>query len=252
MMLKFFPYRLIATLISTSCVFAGAHAQASELHYSVANQDFKAHVAAPVGKSLGKVFIIHDWDGLNEYEIKRADMLAALGYEAVALDLFGVDAKLQGFEDYKRETGALYQDRSKFQERISAAVKAASASSPTQVPEFLIGYCFGGAAVLEGARMGLDLDGFVSFHGGLETPEGQDYNNTKAAVLLLHGSADPVSGMDSLAATLQQMQKAEIAHSAEVYGGARHSFTVPGSRDYNADADEKSWQALLRFLETKR
>jgi|TARA_B110000503_G_scaffold2211_1_gene2942 dienelactone hydrolase len=255
-MVKCFSYRLIATLIatliSTLYVFAGAHANASELHYSVGGQDFKAHVSQPAGKSLGKVFIIHDWDGLNQYEKKRADMLAELGYEAVALDLFGVDAKLEGFEDYKRETGALYQNRSEFQSRIAAAVKAASANSKSDVAEFLIGYCFGGAAVLEGARMGLDVDGFVSFHGGLETPEGQDYSQTKGAVLLLHGSADPVSGMDALASTLQQMQKAEITHSAEVYGGARHSFTVQGSRDYNADADEKSWQALLRFLETKQ
>lgn len=246
-MVKYFVYSLAVILISTSTVFAAGHS--SDLKYSVGEKDFKGYISRPVGKSLGKVFIIHDWNGLNEYEIKRADMLAELGYEAVALDMFGVGAKLEGFEDYMRESGALYKDRNEFQSRISEAVKAASTSSDTDVAEFLIGYCFGGAAVLEGARLGLDLDGFVSFHGGLDTPEGQDYSKTTAPVLLLHGSADPVSGMDTLASILDQMQKAGISHSAEVYGGARHSFTIEGSRDYNADADEKSWKALLRFLE---
>ena len=41
-----------------------------------------------------------------------------------------------------------------------------------------IGYCFGGASVLELSRAGADIDGFVSFHGGLETPEGQDYSSS--------------------------------------------------------------------------
>ena len=54
----------------------------------------------------------------------------------------------------------------------------------TDVAEVLIGYCFGGAAVLEDARMGLNVVGFVSFHGGLAAPEGQDYSRTKAPGLL--------------------------------------------------------------------
>lgn len=246
MTVKCFTKSLMAIFIAIVMVFSRAHA--SDLHYSVGAQDFKGHIEKPPGKPLGKVFIIHDWNGLNQYEIMRAEKLAALGYEAVALDLFGVGAILEGFEDYKREAGALYANRQEFQARILAAVTAASKNSTDGVAEFLMGYCFGGAAVLEGARMGLDIDGFISFHGGLETPEGQDYTQTKAPVLLLHGSADPVSGMNSLAFVLQQMQAAEISHAAEVYGGARHSFTVQGSRDYHSAADEKSWQALLRFL----
>ena len=79
----------------------------------------------------------------------------------------------------------------------------------TDVAEVLIGYCFGGAAVLEDARMGLNVVGFVSFHGGLAAPEGQDYSRTKAPGLLFHGSVAPVSGMDSLASNLKQMQKAQ-------------------------------------------
>ena len=53
-----------------------------------------------------------------------------------------------------------------------------------------VGYCFGGAAVLELARLGADLKGFATFHGGLKTPEGQDYAKTRGEILIMHGSAD--------------------------------------------------------------
>ena len=112
----------------------------------------------------------------------------------------------------------------------------------------MMGYCFGGAAVLEAARAGADIDGFVSFHGGLGTPEGQDYSATGAPVMLFHGSADPVSGMADLAALLDQLQAAGVPHGAKIFGGARHSFTVHGSRDYDLAADEGSWNMLLDFL----
>ena len=101
---------------------------------------------------------------------------------------------------------------------------------------------------MEGARAGFLHDGFVSFHGGLSTPQGQDYSNTQGTILLLHGSADPVSGMDDLAGLLNELTAADVEHTARVYGGARHSFTVQGSRDYLEDADKKSWQAFLEIL----
>jgi dienelactone hydrolase len=115
----------------------------------------------------------------------------------------------------------------------------------------MMGYCFGGAAVLEAARAGADLDGFVSFHGGLGTPEGQDYSATTAPIMFFHGSADPVSGMADLAAKLDQLQAAGVTHGAQIFGGARHSFTVYGSRDYDLVADQGSWNGLQEFLDAQ-
>ena len=74
----------------------------------------------------------------------------------------------------------------------------------------------------------------MSFHGGLKTPNGQDYGQTTAAVLLLHGSADPVSGIEDLASLISQLKDASVPHDAQIFDGARHSFTVQGSRDYDA------------------
>lgn len=232
--------------LSATTALAGGHA--SPLDYSLGDKNFQAFVAKPDNAPKGTVYIIHDWNGLDDYEQNRAMMLADLGYTAVALDLFGVDATLNGMDDYRRETGALYRDRAEFRARIDAGLSAARAALGDAPKDVLMGYCFGGAAVLEAARAGMELDGFVSFHGGLGTPEGQDYSQTKGSVLLLHGSADPVSGLDELAAVMGQMRDAGVNHDAEIFGGARHSFTVAGSRDYDADADARSWDALVRYL----
>ena len=229
-------------------VISSAFADGQAIEYRVGEKLFSAHLEKSSTPSRGTVFIIHDWDGLTDYEKSRAKMLSALGFDAVAIDLFGVEAKLEGRDDYRRETGALYRDRGEFRGRISAAMEAGKGMGVNTDRVVVMGYCFGGAATLEAARAGIEADGFVSFHGGLGTPEGQDYRETKGPVLLLHGTADPVSGMDDLASLLDQLEEANIPHDAEVYGGARHSFTVPGSRDYDEQAESKSWAALQRFL----
>jgi dienelactone hydrolase len=208
------------TAYSSSAVIAGAHSQ--YLDYTVGNKQFRAFAVFPKTESKGNIYIIHDWNGLTDYEQKRAGMLAGLGFTAIALDLFGVEAKLDGFDDYRRETGALYKDRNEFRARIETAINATSKALGVDKRNILIGYFFGGAAVLEAARAGMQLDGFVSFHGGLNTPEGQSYAQTKGSVLLLHGSADPVSGMGALASLVDQLQEAGVEHNAEIYGGARH------------------------------
>ena len=175
-------------------------------------------------------------------------MLSDLGFDAIAVDLFGVDAELDSREDYKRQTGALYKDRSQLRARIAAATNNGTNSGTNSKKIVIIGYCFGEAATLEAARAGFKVNGFVSFHGGLKTPDGHDYTQTTAPILLLHGSADPVPGMEGVAALINQLKDAKVPHDAEIFVGARHSFTVQGSRDYDAQADQKSWKALERFL----
>ena len=244
-----------AALSLAAALPAAAQIVMEPLEYSVGDTVFEGVVArnAALESPRGTVLIVHDWNGIDAYERRRAEMLAAQGYVAVAVDLFGRDAVLEGIDDYRRETGALYGDRAEFRARLAAAIEAAEGLAGAEAGPgsgmVLMGYCFGGAAVLEAARMGADLAGFVSFHGGLGTPEGQDWSDaTGAPVLVLHGSADPVSGMADLAVLMDELQAAGIPHGAEIYGGALHSFTVWGSNDYDLSADSQSWAALMRFL----
>ena len=89
-----------------------------------------------------------------------------------------------------------------------------------------MGYYFGGAAVLEWARSGADLKGFVSFHGGLETPDGQDYRAVKGDLLIVHGTADASVSMAQFAALAETLEQQGRRHEMITYSGAPHAFTV--------------------------
>ena len=244
--------KTLTTLMLTVAAGAASAEITGEYHsYDVGGVTFEGYVArnTDLEQSRGTVIIVHDWDGMTAYEERRAEMLAELGYTAFAIDVYGADTDPQGMEDYQRLSGELYADRETFRERLTGSIAEAANIPGATEAKVILGYCFGGAAVLEAARAGADLDGFVSFHGGLDLPEGQDYSGVTAPLRIFHGTADPVSGMDALAALLTGLEEAGVDHEAQVFGGARHSFTVYGSNDYDLEADRGSWEGLQSFLD---
>ncbi len=224
-----------------------AWAQGTNVRYEVNGQPYEGYYVSPKNDAP-LVLLIHDWDGLTDYEFRRADMLADLGYAVFAADLFGAGIRPEKMEDRRRLTGELYQDRQKMRDLLYGALKAAQARAGTVNNAVAMGYCFGGTAVLELARSGADLRGFVTFHGGLATPEGQDYNKTKGELLILHGTADTSVSMKDFAALAEALEQKGIHHEMITYSGAPHAFTVFGSDRYREDADRKSWQRFTAYL----
>jgi dienelactone hydrolase len=131
---------------------------------------------------------------------------------------------------------------------MHGAINAATQQGATTDQVVAMGYCFGGAAVLELARSGATLQGFATFHGGLKTPEGQNYENAQAPIIVFHGSADTAITMNDFSNLAKELEQAGIKHEMISYGGAPHSFTHFGSERYRKDADEKSWARFLGFL----
>lgn len=194
------------------------------------------------------ILIIHDWDGLTEYEITRANMLVDLGYSVFVADLYGAGIRPTEFEHKRKLTSELYADREKMRTLMYGALEAAKIHGADVQNAVAIGYCFGGAAVLDLARSGIDLKGFVSFHGGLTTPPGQSYSETKGKVLILHGTADKNVTMDHYAKLATELEINNISHEMINYSGAPHAFTVFESDRYRKDADQKSWSRFTDFL----
>ena len=101
--------------------------------FDVDGETFEGYRAAASGDSKGLVLIIHDWDGLTEYELKRADMLADMGYDAFAVDLFGKGNRPIETEAKKKETGRLYQDRERMRSRLVGGLQEARKASDQKV-----------------------------------------------------------------------------------------------------------------------
>ena len=247
----------IAAVVAVACTLgiattAQADIVAESVVYTVDGQPYEGYFAvnSGFGDNQPVVLVIHDWNGLDDYEKRRAQMLAEQGFVAFVPDLYGQGVRPSSPEESRAESGKLYGDRATLRQRLMAGmVEAASLDAVDGSRMAAIGYCFGGAAVLEMARAGMDLDGFVSFHGGLSTPADQDYSQVQGPVLILHGTDDPAAPMDEVTDLAIAMNAGEVDYRMELYGGVDHAFTVWGGSRYDAQADIRSWATMLAFLD---
>jgi len=223
---------------------------AQPVQYEVNGEQFQGYFVSPAD-AAPLIILIHDWDGVTDYEIKRADMLYQAGYAVIAVDIYGAGIRPVEIADRRHHTGELYRDRQRMRDLINGGIDKARQLGATTDNAVMMGYCLGGTAVLEMARSGSPMKGFVAIHGGLGTPEDQDYKNVQAEILLQHGSADANISMEEFIALSAAMDKDGAPNEMIVYGGAQHSFTKAGNPHYDADADRKSWRRLLTFLDEK-
>ncbi len=233
---------VLVGLFSTSILAASG----KTVVYNSGGEKYEGYFISP-GKQAPLLLLIHDWDGLTDYERKRANMLADRGYAVFAADLFGQGVRPTKVEDKRQHTGELYKDRQKMRRLMQAAMNK-GAELQGRATEASLGYCFGGAAVLELARSGADLKGFASFHGGLSTPEGQSYADTKGKILVFHGTADSMITMSDFAELANQLETRKVDHEMITYSGAPHAFTVFGSDRYREEADKQSWARFTSYL----
>ncbi|MBD3419932.1 MAG: prolyl oligopeptidase family serine peptidase [Chitinivibrionales bacterium] len=218
--------------------------------YKVDGKDYEGYYVSP-GKNAPLVMIIHDWDGLTGYEVKRAGMLLKQGYAAFAVDMFGKGVRPTKIDDKKKLTGALYADREKMRLLMEGGLDAAKSKGANVKNAVAIGYCFGGSCILEWARAGVELKALISFHGALSSPQGQDFANVKGQVLVFHGTADRSVPMSDFAQLADDLENADVRHEMTTYSSAPHAFTVFGSDRYREGADKKSWRRFMVFLENE-
>jgi dienelactone hydrolase len=206
------------------------------------------------GKRPG-VLIVHQWLGITDYEKRRAKMLAELGYVAFCADIYGKGIRPKDTKEAGAEATKYKSDRALLRARVNAALEEFEKSDRVDTKRVAaIGYCFGGTTVIELARSGADIQGVVSFHGGLDSPTPADGKNIKCKVLACHGADDPFVSAKDFAAFEDEMRAANVDWRLIKYGGAVHSFTQPdpgfvnAGAKYNEKADKRSWQDMKDFF----
>lgn len=202
------------------------------------------------------VVIFHAWYGPGKHEEETAVRLAEQGYAAFVADVYGKGVRANSSKEASELATTYYENRDLMQARALAAVETLRGSGEAD-PEkmFGIGYCFGGAVVLETARAGADLLGVVSIHGTLRTPHPEAMRNFKGSVLALHGAADPVVPAEEVSAFKDELSKAGVDWIFTSYGGAVHSFTHKSadsdSSRYDPLAAKRAWRDMLAFFEER-
>ena len=250
-------------LLTLFCLGQSAEAavKGTEVTYQAEGTKLKGYLAynTSIKGKRPAVLVVHEWWGHNDYARKRANMLAELGYTALAVDMYG-DGKQAGHPD---EAGKFAAEVSKnmplAKARFEAGMKLLRQQKSVDPNKLAaIGYCFGGGVVLNMARLGEDLKGVASFHGALATDHPAEPDKVKARILVFTGEADPMIRPDMIAAFEREMDDAKVKYRVVLYPGAKHAFTNPAADElgkkfdlplaYNPGADLDSWQQLTVFL----
>ena len=256
--MKTFPLVLISAL--ASLVTAHAALVERKVEYKEGDtvlEGFHVYDDAKSGKRPA-VLVIHQWTGLSNYEMRRARMLAELGYNVFAADIYGKGVRPPAPEPAGEEAGKYKGDRALYRARLMAGLKILQKDERTEPSKIAaIGYCFGGTGVLELARAGAPVKGVVSFHGGLAAADGftAKAGTSMPKILALHGAADPYVPAAEVAAFEKEMTAAGADWKLIPYEGAVHAFTQPQAGDdpskgaaYSAAADRRSWEAMKVFF----
>lgn len=246
--------KLIAPLFLLHLVHCNVITGLNPILYSHNDEALQGYVSIPSANTSSNtkfptVLILSDWNGVNEYEKKRAEMISKeLGYVAFATDMFGKDLAGTDMETKIKEVTRFRSNTTFWMERVQSAIDVVKKMNNVDVNNMaLIGYCFGGTGVITYATAGYDeVKAIVSFHGGLS---GLDYDNAtsiKPKTLILSG------GDDDTSSNIENMEVILNAGNAtwEInrFSGVEHAFTVWDDPRYNERADTMAWSSMKTFL----
>ncbi len=203
------------------------------------------------------VLVVHQWKGITDHEKTRAGILAAECYNAFVVDMYGKGIRPTSNDDAGKEATKYKSDSALARKRIAAGLDFAKTLPNVDTSKIAaMGFCFGGTMSLELARSGADVDGVVSFHGGLSTPAPvKEPGVIKASIQVHHGADDPMVPPEEVRGFIDEMNAADADWMATKYAHAVHAFTQKEAGNdpskgaaYNQKADVRSWAATLDFL----
>lgn len=217
-------------------------------------------LARPATRDLARrpaLVLAPEWWGVNEYAKGRARELAAEGYVVLVPDFYGKRQVAASGGEAGKLAGAFYAEPAKFRSVMARAVSQLKARADVDSARLgALGFCFGGTAVLEGARGGLPFKAVASFHGGAKPFVPTAKGAVSGKVLVLHGGADPHVTMEDVGTCVKDFEAAGADYGIQVYAHAVHAFTNPGAGNdpskgvaYDAKAEKASFATFHRLLE---
>ena len=240
---------------------ATAEIGTQELSYEAGDMQLKGFLAFPASATDKRpgILVGHEWWGLNEHARTVARKLAELGYVALAIDMYGDGKSTEHPADAKTWMMQIMQNPDEGTKRFEAGRAALAADAhvdPTRLAA--IGYCMGGALVLQAARRGDDFKAIGVFHGNYATQAPLQKDKFHGKIFIAHGAADSFSPPEAVAALKKELDDAGANYELVSYQGAKHGFTNPAATElgqkngldvaYDEQADHESWAKLQEVL----
>jgi dienelactone hydrolase len=178
------------------------------------------------------LLVAPNWLGVVPFAIEMAKTLAGDRYIAFVADMYGEGGKPKGNENPMEFLKPLMSDNAAMRRRIVAAFETMTREAEKRdigdaKRRAAIGFCFGGANVIDLARTGADVAAVVSMHGTLATAVKAKRGEVKASILVVHGAADPISPKAERDAFEAEMTDAGARWVMLTFSGVVHNFTDP-------------------------
>ncbi len=229
------------------------------VRYTISQTEYTSYISYDdsIREKRPGVLVVHEWWGLNAYARQRMEMLAELGYVALAVDMYGTGKVTDNPDQARTWMQEATADVEWWRETATAGIERLKQHPLVDASRIAaIGYCFGGGTVIQLAYGGIDIAGVVSFHGSLPAADESSFGNIKARMLIAHGNADSFIPRETLTRFQDTLDQAGANWNMITYGNARHGFTNPNAHkrgmealEYNAYADKHSWQAMKTFFD---
>jgi carboxymethylenebutenolidase len=209
--------------------------------------DVLAYVAKPDGEGpFPAVIMIHEFYGLNESIIGKAEGLSQEGYYVIAPDTFrGATTTWI--------PRAIYQVISAKQETVNADLDSVSAwlESQTDVDANRIaiaGFCYGGRTSLLYSLHNSKLAATVVFYGAPET-DPEVLRNLPGPLLGIFGGADQSISLEEVRAFEDGLTEAGVRHEITIYDGQPHAFVTDIESIRAGGVQGEAWAQMVSFLD---
>jgi dienelactone hydrolase len=204
------------------------------------------------------MLVAPNWLGVSADAIKRTQAMIGSRYIGFVADMYGDGKVSAGPPEAAELANALRSEPQERRLRISAAMSTFATESEkrsigNRSLKAAVGFCFGGGNVLELARTGAELQAVVCAHGDLTTSLPAVPGDIKAALLVLHGAADPVAPKTQRDAFESEMEAARAKWQMHTFGHTVHSFceaeaNEPGFAEYDEAAARQSYRLIDEFI----
>lgn len=209
--------------------------------------DVLAYVAKPAGSGpFPTVIMIHEFYGLNESIVSKADLLAEEGYLVIAPDTFRGSTT-------SWVPRAIYQVISSKPENVNADLDSVYAWLESQADVdaerlAIAGFCYGGRTSLAYSLHNDQLAATVIFYGSPET-DTEVLKNLPGPVLGIFGGADQSIPVEQVNAFDAALTEAGIPHEITIYEGQPHAFVQDAEKIKAGGAQGEAWNQMLTFLD---
>ena len=220
----------IALLFAAAPAFAKM--QAKPVEWTLDGKAFSGFLVYDDATSAKRpgVLMVPDWKGAGDNAVAKAEHIAGRDYVVLLADVYGKGVRPKDDKEASAQVQSLYADRKVLRARANKALdvlRAQAANAPIDTRRIgAVGYCFGGATVLELARSGADLAAVVTFHGALNTDKPAVRGDFKPSLLVLNGADDSYVAKD-VPAFEKEMNDAGVDWQFVNFSGAVHCFALP-------------------------